>query len=67
MDLETHGGEVCTCPWRLCGCLYHLREKKGDAIRLGADEIIVSTDAAQMKRHNSSFDLLHDLLILLIH
>ena len=34
--------------------------KKGDAIRLGADEIIVSTDAAQMKKNNSSFDFILD-------
>jgi uncharacterized zinc-type alcohol dehydrogenase-like protein len=34
--------------------------KKGDAIRLGADQIIVSTDAAQMKKHNSSFDFILD-------
>jgi uncharacterized zinc-type alcohol dehydrogenase-like protein len=34
--------------------------KKGDAIRLGADEIIISTDAAQMKKHNSSFDFILD-------
>jgi uncharacterized zinc-type alcohol dehydrogenase-like protein len=34
--------------------------KKGDAIRLGADEIIVSTDAAQMKKHTSSFDFILD-------
>lgn len=34
--------------------------KKSDAIRLGADEIIVSTDATQMKKHNSSFDFILD-------
>jgi uncharacterized zinc-type alcohol dehydrogenase-like protein len=34
--------------------------KKGDAIRLGADEIIVSTDAAQMKKHTCSFDFILD-------
>jgi alcohol dehydrogenase (NADP+) len=35
-------------------------KKKDDAIKLGADEVIVSTDAAQMKKHAGSFDFILD-------
>jgi alcohol dehydrogenase (NADP+) len=34
--------------------------KKEDAIRLGANEIIVSSDAEQMKKHTRSFDFILD-------
>jgi uncharacterized zinc-type alcohol dehydrogenase-like protein len=34
--------------------------KKADAVRLGADEIIVSSDPAQMKKHTSSLDFILD-------
>lgn len=35
--------------------------KKGeDALRLGAHEVVLSTDAAQMQKHASSFDLIID-------
>jgi uncharacterized zinc-type alcohol dehydrogenase-like protein len=34
--------------------------KKDDALRLGADEVVVSRDAAQMQRHASSFDFILD-------
>ena len=35
--------------------------KKGeDALRLGAHEVVLSTDAAQMQKHASSFDLIVD-------
>ncbi len=33
-------------------------EKGADAKRLGADEVLVSRDAAQMKAHAGSFDFL---------
>ena len=36
------------------------QNKKDDAVRLGADEVIVSTDAVQMKKHTSSFDFILD-------
>ena len=36
------------------------KSKKEDAIRLGADEIIISTDPAQMKKHIGSFDFILD-------
>lgn len=32
--------------------------KREDALKLGADEVIVSTDAAEMKKHLNSFDLI---------
>jgi uncharacterized zinc-type alcohol dehydrogenase-like protein len=35
-------------------------KKKEDAIKLGADEVIVSTDQAQMKKHAGSFDFILD-------
>jgi len=35
-------------------------KKKGDAIKLGADEVIVSTDPADMKKHAGSFDFILD-------
>jgi uncharacterized zinc-type alcohol dehydrogenase-like protein len=35
-------------------------EKKEDAMRLGADEIIVSRDANQMQKHAGSFDFILD-------
>ena len=35
-------------------------KKKDDAIRLGAHEVIVSTDEAQMKKHAGSFDFILD-------
>lgn len=36
------------------------QNKKDDAVRLGADEIIVSRDAGQMKKHTRSFDFILD-------
>ena len=36
--------------------------KKDDALRLGADEVIVSTDAEQMKQHAGSFDFILDTI-----
>src|ERR1700687_6350541 len=35
-------------------------KKKDDAIKLGADEVVVSTDAAAMKKHAGSFDFILD-------
>jgi len=35
-------------------------KKKDDAIKLGADEVIVSTDEAQMKKHAGTFDFILD-------
>ncbi|MBS0591230.1 MAG: NAD(P)-dependent alcohol dehydrogenase [Proteobacteria bacterium] len=37
-------------------------EKAIDAVRLGADEVVLSTDRAQMKRHARSFDFLLDTI-----
>lgn len=34
--------------------------KKEDALRLGADEIVVSTNAVKMKKHDGSFDFILD-------
>jgi uncharacterized zinc-type alcohol dehydrogenase-like protein len=34
--------------------------KKADALRLGADEVIVSSDPEQMKKHRNSFDFILD-------
>jgi uncharacterized zinc-type alcohol dehydrogenase-like protein len=34
--------------------------KREDAIKLGADEVVVSTDAGQMKAHEHSFDFILD-------
>jgi uncharacterized zinc-type alcohol dehydrogenase-like protein len=34
--------------------------KKEDALRLGADEVVLSTDANQMKKHAGSFDFILD-------
>ena len=36
--------------------------KKNDALRLGADEVIISTDAEQMKEHNGTFDFILDTI-----
>ncbi len=36
--------------------------KKEDALRLGADEVIISTDAAQMKQNTGSFDFILDTI-----
>ena len=36
--------------------------KKGDALRLGADEIVVSHNADEMKKHAGSFDFLLDTI-----
>jgi alcohol dehydrogenase (NADP+) len=35
-------------------------KKKADALRLGADEVVVSTDPAAMKAHEKSFDFILD-------
>jgi uncharacterized zinc-type alcohol dehydrogenase-like protein len=35
-------------------------KKKADALRLGADEVVLSNDAAAMQAHASSFDLILD-------
>ena len=34
--------------------------KRSDALRLGADEVVISTDADAMKKHASSFDFILD-------
>jgi alcohol dehydrogenase (NADP+) len=34
--------------------------KKEDALRLGADEVVVSRNTNEMKKHNSSFDFILD-------
>ena len=34
--------------------------KKEDALRLGADDVVISTDANQMKKHADSFDFILD-------
>lgn len=34
--------------------------KKEDALKLGADEVVISTDPAQMTRHQNSFDFILD-------
>ncbi len=36
--------------------------KKEDALRLGADEVIISTDSEQMKQHAGSFDFILDTI-----
>jgi uncharacterized zinc-type alcohol dehydrogenase-like protein len=36
--------------------------KKDDAVRLGADEVVISTDAEQMKKHVSSFNFILDTI-----
>ena len=36
--------------------------KKEDALRLGADEVIISTNAAEMKKHAGSFDFILDTI-----
>jgi uncharacterized zinc-type alcohol dehydrogenase-like protein len=36
--------------------------KKEDALRLGAHEVIISTDAAQMRQHAGSFDFILDTI-----
>ncbi|MDT8442004.1 MAG: NAD(P)-dependent alcohol dehydrogenase [Desulfuromonadales bacterium] len=36
--------------------------KKADALRLGADEVIMSTDAAEMKRHAGTFNFILDTI-----
>ena len=35
-------------------------KKKGDALKLGADEVVLSTDPEQMKAHANSFDFILD-------
>jgi uncharacterized zinc-type alcohol dehydrogenase-like protein len=35
-------------------------KKKDDALRLGADEVVISSDANQMQKHASSFDFILD-------
>jgi len=37
-------------------------KKKDDALRLGANEVIISTDAEQMKQHAGSFDFILDTI-----
>ena len=34
--------------------------KKADAIRLGADEVVISRNASEMKKHEGSFDFILD-------
>jgi len=36
--------------------------KKNDALRLGADEVIISTDTDQMKKHTGRFDFILDTI-----
>jgi uncharacterized zinc-type alcohol dehydrogenase-like protein len=35
-------------------------KKKDDALRLGADEVVLSTDSAEMQKHTASFDFILD-------
>ena len=36
--------------------------KREDAIRLGANDVVVSSDPSQMKKHNGSFDFIIDTI-----
>src|SRR6266481_4067822 len=40
--------------------LTHSPDKKEDALRLGADEVVVSSNANEMKKHERSFDFILD-------
>jgi alcohol dehydrogenase (NADP+) len=55
-----HGREVCSCARSAHGCLHHLASKKDDALRLGADEVVLSRNADEMQKHAGSFDFILD-------
>src|SRR5205814_1139987 len=42
------------------GCMVHSPGKKEAALRLGADEVVVSSNADEMKKHAGSFDFILD-------
>ena len=42
--------------------LTHSPNKKEDALRLGADEVVVSSNAGEMKKHAGSFDFILDTI-----
>ena len=55
-----HGREVCPCARSPRGCLHDFTHKKEDALRLGADEVVVSRNADEMQKHAGSFDFILD-------
>ena len=57
---RSHGREVCSCARSPRRCLHHFSRKKQDALRLGADEVVVSRNADEMQKHAGSFDFILD-------
>ncbi len=55
-----HGREVCSCVRRAHSCFHTSPSKKDDALRLGADEVVLSRDANEMQKHAGSFDFILD-------
>ncbi len=55
-----HGGEVRARVRRARGAVHHLAAQGGRRWRLGADEVVVSRDPDEMRKHASSFDFILD-------
>ncbi len=55
-----HGREVRPCARSARRRLHDLAGKKEDALRLGADEVVVSRNANEMQKHAGSFDFILD-------
>jgi len=55
-----HGREVCSCVRSHVVVFTTSPNKKEDALRLGADEVVVSRNANEMQKHAGSFDFILD-------
>ena len=55
-----HGREVCSCAGAHVVVFTTSPGKKEDALRLGADEVVVSRNANEMQKHTGSFDFILD-------
>ena len=55
-----HGCEVCTCARAHVVVFTTSPNKKEDARRLGADEVVISKNADEMQKHADSFDFIID-------
>ena len=57
---RSYGRKVFSCTWRHVVVFTTSLNKKEDAVRLGADEVVISRNTDEMSKHVSSFDFIID-------
>lgn len=57
---QAHGRKTRPCLRRQCGRFNHIAAEVEDAIRLGAHEVVISTNTDEMAKHAGSFDFILD-------